>query len=96
MREFEIERVGGSEECGEDADSWIKEYASDAVGAEDSEDDEDGVSGEDSVQEIVSLTIKTPSGINIPGFPIESIILGGASVIVILWITKRAKPVILT
>ena len=55
-----------------------------------------GVSGEDSVQEIVSLTIKTPSGINIPGFPIESIILGGASVIVILWITKRAKPVILT
>jgi hypothetical protein len=53
-----------------------------------------GVSGGESVQETVTLTIKTPSGINIPGFPIESIILGGASVIVILMLIKRPNPTI--
>ena len=55
-----------------------------------------GYSGDYRVEEMVTLTIKKPSGFNIPGFPIESIILGGASVILILWITKRTKPITVT
>jgi 16S rRNA G966 N2-methylase RsmD len=51
-----------------------------------------GTSGVYEVEETVKLTIQKP----IPGFPIESVILGTASLVVILWVTKRERPQIFT
>jgi len=50
-----------------------------------------GYSGDYKVEEIVSLTINDP-GFEIPGFPIESIIMGGLSVMIFLWVIKKEKP----